>query len=501
MNTFVSILQKVFPYLKSLAMVVVVTLLGWWVRTYFGLVNLDMFYLLIVVINAVRWGLGAAILTSVVSVPVFDYFFVRPYFVMGGFDLQSVFMLIGFLVVGFLVSTLTSKTRQQAIEAGERENQVTMLYHLSKDLAASDSFEEVMKVIRMNVGKIFNCHVAVFMSSENKLDLNSFDPGFPLSDQEKRIAEWAFKNDQSSGSGTDSFADSKAQYLPLKTSQGVFGVLGVSFKEKMNEHEARDNYILSALANQAAIAIQRTKLAEVSRQIELMRETEKLQTALLNSISHDLRTPLVSIMGVLDSLLHDFSSLDQQTREELLAAAYEDADHLNRLVGNLLDMTRLEAKALKIHIELCELRDVIGASLQSLKEEIEKRNIVIRIPEDFPEVPMDFVLMMRVFINLVDNAVKYSHPETLIEITAERLEDRVKIDIKDQGIGIPKDDLIKVFDKFYRAVKPRQITGTGLGLSICKGIVEVHGGEILAKNNIDKGITVSVILPLAGKEK
>lgn len=499
MNTLQSILQKVFPYLKSLAMVAVVTLLGWLVRKYFGPVNLDMFYLLIVVVNAVRWGRGPAILTAVVSVVVFNYFFVRPHVAQSGFDLQSVFILVGFLVVGFLVSTLTSKTRQQAIEASERETQVTMLYHLSKDLAASDSFDDVLNVIRANVGKIFNCYVAVFMSSENKLDLNSFDPGFPLSDQEKRIVEWAFKNDQPSGVGTDSFADSKAQYLPLKTSQGVFGVLGISFKEKMNTHEAKDNYILSALANQAAIAIQRTKLAEVSRQIELMRETEKLQTALLNSISHDLRTPLVSIMGVLDSLLHDFSSLDQQTREELLAAAYEDSDHLNRLVGNLLDMTRLEAKALKIHIELCELRDVIGASLQSLKEEIEKRNIVIRIPENFPEVPMDFVLMMRVFINLVDNAVKYSRPETPIEITAERRENQVMIHIKDQGIGIPKDDLLKVFDKFYRAVKPRQITGTGLGLSICKGIVEVHGGRILAKNNADKGVTVSVVMSLRRK--
>jgi len=150
-------------------------------------------------------------------------------------------------------------------------------------------------------------------------------------------------------------------------------------------------------------------------------------------------------MGVLDSLLHDFSSLDQQTRKELLATAYEDSDHLNRLVSNLLDMTRLEAKALKIHIELCELRDVIGASLQSLKGEIEKRSIMIRFPENIPEIPMDFVLMMRVFINLVDNAVKYSQSDTTIEIMAECLGDKIKIDFKDAGIGIPKDDLVRTF--------------------------------------------------------
>jgi len=251
----------------------------------------------------------------------------------------------------------------------------------------------------------------------------------------------------------------------------------------------------------AMIALQRTKLAEVSHQMELMRETEKLQIALLNSITHDLRTPLVSIMGVLDSLLHDFSSLDQQTREELLATAYEDSDHLNRLVSNLLDMTRLEAKALKIHIEPCELRDVVGASLQSLKDEIEKRNIVFHFPENIPEIPMDFVLMMRVFINLVDNAVKYSPAETTIEITATPLRENIKIDVKDEGMGIPKEDLVKVFDKFYRAYKPRQITGTGLGLSICKGIVEVHGGQIFAQNNTDRGVTVSVVLPLSTRQQ
>ncbi len=495
--------NKILPYLKSLAIIGLVTFLGWFPKEILGSENLVMFYLLIVVMVAIWWGRGPAIMTCVVSVLAFDYFFVWPHLSFVGFDIESLCTMIGFLIIGLVVSGLASKTRQQAIEAREQETQATMLYHLSKDLAASNSFEEVLQIVRINVGKIFNCYVAVFLlaDQDHKLDLISFDPGLPLNEREKIIAGWVCEHGQSAGLCTENFTESKGQYLPLKTSQGVSGVLGIFFKEDQTVCDIRENYLLSTLANQAAIAIQRTKLAEVSSQIELMRETEKLQTALLNSISHDLRTPLVSIMGVLDSLLHDSSSLDQQTREELLATAYEDSDHLNRLVSNLLDMTRLEAKALKIHIEHCELRDVIGASLQPLRDEIEKRNILIRIPEDFPEVPMDFVLMMSVFINLVDNAVKYSRSETTIEITAECLEDKIKIDVKDEGMGIPKDDLVKIFDKFYRAVKPRQITGTGLGLSICKGIVEVHGGQILAENNSDRGVTVSVILPLLRKEK
>ena len=292
----------------------------------------------------------------------------------------------------------------------------------------------------------------------------------------------------------------KAYYLPLKTSQGVFGVLGVFFKKGKEVLDSRENSLLSALASQAAVGIQRIKLFEVSHQMELVRETEKLQAALLNSISHDLRTPLVSIIGALSSLLQDSSSLNADMRKELLKTAYEDSSSLNRLVGNLLDMTRVEAGTLKINSRLCDLRDVIGTSLQALKDKLEKRDVWVNIPQGMPEVPMDFTLMMRVFVNLVDNAIKYSNPETPIEIMVKLLENAVKIEVKDKGFGIPQEDITRIFDKFYRAVKPRQVTGTGLGLSICKGIVEAHGGSIFAGNNSVKGATLTVILPLEEKK-
>jgi two-component system sensor histidine kinase KdpD len=234
--------------------------------------------------------------------------------------------------------------------------------------------------------------------------------------------------------------------------------------------------------------------------MELDKATEKLQITLLNSISHDLRTPLVSIKGALSSLLQDTALLDADTRRELLETAYEESDHLNRLVGNLLDMTRVESGTLKIHLKPCELRDVIGASLQTLKEKLEGRDIQIAIPQDLPEVPMDFTLMMRVFVNLLDNAAKYSAQLTPISITASLLKNDVRIEVKDNGFGVPQEDLTRIFEKFYRAEKPRQITGTGLGLSICKGIVEAHGGKIWAENNPDQGATFTVVLPLTSAD-
>lgn len=492
--------NKIYPYLISLGFVIIVTILGVLFRTVIVPANIVIFYLLIVVVTAVRWGRGPAVTVSFLSVLLFDYFLVPPYLSFTISDFQYIFTFIGLLVVGLVVSTLASKIRQQAIQAGEKEAQIAILYRLSKDLAIVDSLDDALRIIRLNVEQIFYCHSAIFLPDGQGVELSSFGQGFPLEEHEKTIAAWVFENGTSAGWSTDILPAAKAHYLPLKTSQGVFGVLGIFFKKSKERIEPRENNLLNALASQAAVSVQRIKLFEVSRQMELIRETEKLQTALLNSISHDLRTPLVSIIGALSSLLQD-SSLDEATRKELLKTAYEDSGSLNRLVGNLLDMTRVESGTLKINAKPCDLRDVIGTSLQALKDKLEKKDVMIDIPVNMPEVPMDFTLMMRVFVNLIDNAVKYSNPEAPIAITVRLLENEVDIEVKDKGFGIPEEDVTRIFDKFYRAVKPRQVTGTGLGLSICKGIVEAHGGRIFAGNNFDKGAMLTVILPLAIKKE
>ena len=457
--------------------------------------NIVILYLMIVILAAILWGKGPAVMTSILSVLAFDYFLVPPYLTFAVSDVQYIFTFAGLLVVGLIISGLMSKTRRQTFEADKKETQASILYRLSRDLAASDSSEAVLHAIRTNIGEIFNCRVAVFIPESGKMIPQSFDAGFPVDEHEKAIVDWVFSSGKPAGWGTDSLQAVKVHYLPLKISRDIFGVLGILFKEDKLKLDNDENNLLDALASQAAVAIQRVRLAETSRQMEIVKTTEKLQTALLNSISHDLRTPLVSIKGALSSLLQDSLSLDADTRKELLETAYEESDHLNRLVGNLLDMTRVESGTLKINLKPCELRDVIGASLQPLKDKLEGRDIQINIPEDLPEIPMDFTLMMRVFVNLLDNAAKYSAQETPVKITATLLENEVRVEVEDRGFGVPAEDLARIFNKFYRAVKPRQITGTGLGLSICKGIVEVHGGKIWAENNADNGATFTVVLP------
>ena len=488
--------NRVYPYLFSIVLVSATTLFGELIKKKLEPTNLGMLYLLIVVIAAVRWGEGPAIVTSVLGAVCFDFFLIPPYLTLTVAHIQYVFTLIGFLVVGLVVSTLASKMREQAIQARTQEAQTAALYRLSIDLANSESFSASLQAIRKNISHVLNCQSAIFLPSAKAIESISYDPGFIPTDEEKKIALWVFNNVLSAGMWTDNFTDNKNHYVPLKTSQGVLGVLGIKFKENKNVITAGEANLLEAFVSQSAVAIQRARLAEESRQIELMRQTEKLQSALLSSISHDLKTPLATITGALTTLI-DAPDVDESAGKELLETARDESDRLNLLVNNLLDMTRMEAGALRISREPCELRDVLGASLEQLKEKIGHRNVKIVIPKDFPDVPMDFSFMMKVFINLIDNALKYSSPDSLISITADSVNNKAQIEIKDQGIGIHEGDLKKIFNKFYRAEKPRHIKGTGLGLSICKAIVEAHGGEIYARNNSDKGATFVIVLPFA----
>ena len=249
--------------------------------------------------------------------------------------------------------------------------------------------------------------------------------------------------------------------------------------------------------SQAAVAIERTQLGEQAQQAQLLREKEKLQTALLNSISHDLRTPLASITGVLSSLRDDETYLDKIIQKELIDNAWEEAERMNRLVANLLDMTRLEARAIKVTLEPGDVQDVVGVALAELTDELQDRPVTVDIPVDLPLVSIDFVLISRVLINLLDNADKYSPPGAPIEVQAQAKNKWVEIEVADRGVGIPPGERNRVFEKFYRVRRTDDTTGTGLGLSICKGIVEVHGGSIWAQNRSGGGTRIILTLPVA----
>jgi two-component system sensor histidine kinase KdpD len=275
------------------------------------------------------------------------------------------------------------------------------------------------------------------------------------------------------------------------------GVLGVQGPE-LSTHDLtpQQRRLMEAFASQTALAIERVQLAEQARQAQLLQATEKLQTALLNSISHDLRTPLVSITGALTSLDEQSNTLNDEYRRSLILTAREEADRLNRLVGNLLSMTRIESGAIKLHSEPGDIQDVIGTALEQLGKRIANRKVEVDVPIDFLLVPMDFTLMVQVLVNVFDNAVKYSPEYCSIEVSAELVDGKARIKIADRGEGIPPEDLTRIFDKFYRVQRPESVSGTGLGLSISKGIVEAHGGQIYASTRDGGGTIITIELPL-----
>ncbi len=462
--------------------------------------NLVMIYLLNVVIVASYLGRGPAILASILSVLVFDYFFVPPYLTLVVSDTEYLLTFTGLLGVGLVISELTARARDQAEMARRREASTAALYGLSRDLAAAAGIDDILRAITQNVSQTFGREVVIFLPDKDPeagLKPYTYSPNFTPDENERAVAVWTFQHRQSAGRGTDTLSASEARYLPLMTARGVVGVLGAKPMDASRHLSLEQVRLMEAFANQAALAIERVQLADQARQAQLLKATEELQSALLNSISHDLRTPLVSITGSLSSLQED-NNMDEETRQSLLETAREEADRLNRLVGNLLDMTRIEAGAIQVGRESSDVLDVIGTALETINSQLGNHPVKVDVPDDLPLVPMDFVLMERVLVNVLDNAIKYSPAQAPIEVQARLAGNDLQINVLDQGPGIPTRDLERIFDKFYRVQRPGYVRGTGLGLSICKGIVEAHGGSIYAKNRQDGGAIITIVLPLSG---
>ncbi len=489
-------------YVESLGLVALATLLGAPVRALLHPTNLVMLYLAAVVIAAFFLGRGPATLASVLSVFAFDYFYVDPRLSFTVADTEYIVTFSALLVVGLVVSSLAARVRQQLVALGEREAQVEALNALSRELNAALNLDEMLQAVVRHVGQEFNREVIVLMPRDGSLEQLAATPNFNLDSTELETARWAYDNAETSGLGASHNPQAGARFVPLKTTRGVIGILGVRPRQAGSPLNPAQRQQLDALANLAALAVDRARLAEEANRAQVLGETEKLQTALLNSIPHALRTPLVSIQGVLASLLEEAAGgehagvLDRAARLDMLENAREETARLNRLVENLLDMTRLESGTLKLRQEPGDLQDVIGSALAHLDEPFKNRPVNVSLPERLPLIPMDFVLIEQVLVNLLDNAAKYSSPNAPIEISVNCLDGEARIHIADRGSGLPPEELDRVFDKFHRVSRPGQVKGLGFGLSICKGIVEAHGGRIWAENRPAGGLVITVALPL-----
>jgi len=491
---------SLFPYFSTLGMTVLLALLIHPFAAFLGPVNTALIFLLPVLAGAVRWGTGPGVAAALVGVLAFDFFFVPPVFSFSIADARYLVSFFIFLLAAVFTGTLSTRLQQQVRQTRKREARTAALYSLSREIAAVSELEPVLESVVRKVAESAESLVVALLPDERGALVKraSSAPGEKdfLDESEIAVATWVFTNNQKAGRGTDILSNSRGLYLPLRSDEEVRGVLGIYPLDENNYFQPDQMLLLEAFAGLAALAVTRIRLAEKAREARMLAESERLRTALFNSLSHDLRTPLAAIIGAVTSLLEGEEVYDPNARRDLLQTIKQGALRMNRFVNNLLDMARLESGMLTLRKEWCDIQDIVGVAVTRLGEALRSRPVKIDLEPDLPLVPADFVLIEQVLVNLLDNAVKYSEPESEIIISARRRGEHLAVSVADRGAHIPPEDLERIFDKFYRLKSPRLVSGTGLGLAICRGIIEAHGGKIWAENNPAGGVVITFLLPL-----
>ena len=487
-------------YFRAVLVVLACTAIGALLSPYLAPTNLAMIYLLGVVAVALRLGRGPSILASVLSVAAFDFCFVPPWWTFAVADTQYLLTFGVMLAIGLLISTLTARVKFQVESARRRERRTAALYAMGRELASVQGRVRIAQVAAEHVRAAADMPTVILLPNPDGrlVPLATGVGEFVPSPHDEAVAEWVFEHGQVAGQGMDTLPGAEGIYLPLPASHRTVGVLGVLPGRDRQGRDPDWLHLLEAFAGLIALAVERANLTAESERIRLQMETEQLRSSLLSAVSHDLRTPLSVIIGAGSTLLDGEDSLDAEARRELIASVLDEAQRLNRLVANLLDMTRLEAGALEVHKDEQPAEEIIGAALERLSAQLRDHPVQTRIQPEMPFVPMDGLLIEQVLINLLENAVRHTPPGTPIEVSAGTDGRSLLVEVADAGPGLPEVDPERLFEKFYRADVSRGRPGAGLGLAICRGIVNLHGGTIHAENRAGGGAVFRVRLPLGG---
>lgn len=487
-----------WPYFWSTLIVFICTLISLGLAPLFEPTNLVMVYLAGVVVVALTQGRGPSILATFLGVAAFDLLFVTPYGTFVVSDSQYLLTFTVMMLTGLIISELTARVRLHSQRQWEREQRTAALYALSKELSSLPTRDAVLEKSRRMIQQALDVDVWI-IGRESILDRSSADDiGGTLPAADQGVVRWVLENNRAAGRGTDTLPGTASTYLPLTVSSGVLGVLGVRPKtETPLGFTQRD--LLQAFAAQVAGALERCGLAELAEKTRLQIQTERLRNSLLSTVSHDLRTPLATITGAASAIAIQ-TSLNDSQRRELADSIVDESDRLNRLVGNLLDLTRLEANAIDLHKELQPIEEVIGVALGRTERLLRDHTVSLHIDSELPPVAIDALLMQQVLINLLENASKYSPTGTLIELRCWQEDPDLMIEVADRGGGLPAGEEQRIFEKFHR-VEGQARAGSGVGLTICRGVVELHGGTITAQNRPGGGTAFVIRLPLPKQEQ
>ncbi|MGR7994853.1 DUF4118 domain-containing protein [Xanthobacter sp. ZOL 2024] len=464
--------------------------------------NLALVFLMGVLGTAVTAGLWPALYACLASALAFNYFFLEPRYTLTIQDPESVLALAFFLVVAVIASNLMARVQRQAETARQRARVTEDLYLFSRKLAGAGTLDDVLWASAHQLALMLKVRVVILMPEAEGLAVKAgYPPDDSLVEADLAAARWAWAHDHAAGRGADTLPGARRLYLPLKSSRTILGVIGLDNDRQGPLLTPEQQRLFDALADQAALAIERIQLVADIDQAKRAAETDRLRSALLTSLSHDLKTPLAAILGAAGTLRDYAASMSEPDRADLLATVIDEAERLNRFIANLLDMTRLETGAMQPNASFQFAGDMVGAALRRAEKILAGHRVEVDIASDLPMVKADAVLFEQVVFNLLDNAAKYAPAGSLVRITGRREGADLAIRVMDEGPGIPEADLERVFDSFYRVRKTDHVrAGTGLGLSICRGFVEAMGGTITVANRRERsGALFTLRLPLAAE--
>lgn len=492
------------PYLKSLGIVLVGLGAAVLLQPRFGIENVDLVLLTAVVAVAVRYGLWPSLLVSLAASLAYNFFFLPPVYTFTITDPTNVAAFFFFMLIAILVSNVAARVRTQADTAIGRIRTTEQLYAFSRKLAGTATLDDVLWASAYQIALMLKVRVVLLLPEDGLLTVKS---GYPPEDQldqaDLAAANWAWSNDRSAGRGSDTLPGAKRLFLPMRTGRRPIGVIGIDNDRTGPLLTPDQRRLLDALVDQGALAIERVLLVEDMDRVKRTVESERLRSALLTSISHDLKTPLASVLGAASTMRDLAGALSDTAKRDLLATVIDESERLNRFIANLLDMTKLESGAIVPNTALHDLGEIVGSALRRASKILTAHEVELVLAPDLPMLELDAVLFEQVLFNLLDNAAKYSLPETTIAIKSRRERDQVVLEIADEGAGIPPHELESVFDKFYRVQKGDHVRpGTGLGLAISRGFVEAMGGTIAAANRSDRsGAVLTILLPVPAQTK
>jgi two-component system sensor histidine kinase KdpD len=490
------------PYLVSVLAVAAALAAGHVIHPWLGIENVDLVLLTAIVGIAVRFGLWPSLFASVVASLGYNFFFMEPLHTFTIADPTNVGAFAFFIVMAVLVSNLAARVRTQALAAMGRARTTESLYSFSRKLAGVGTLDDVLWAIAYQTALMLKVRVVLLLAENGSIAVKAgYPPEDMLDDADLAAANWALRSNQPAGRGSDTLPGAKRLFLPMRTGRGAIGIIGIDSDKLGPLLTPDERRLLDALIDQGALAIERVHLVEDMDRVRRTVETERLRSALLTSISHDLKTPLAAVLGAAGTLRDLGGDLTAAEKADLLATIVDESERLNRFIANLLDMTRLESGAIVPNTARHDVAEIVGSALRRAAKIVAAHRIELDLPVGLPMLDLDEVLFEQVLFNLLDNAAKYSAAGTTIRIQSWRDGDSVCLQVLDQGKGIPGEDVDRIFDKFYRAQKGDQVrAGTGLGLAISRGFVEAMGGTITAANRSDRtGAAFTIRLPVPAR--